>query len=158
MKLPERAQALIDQLDLKPHPEGGYYRESYRGAPPAGSARGASTMIYFLLGAGERSRFHRIDADEGWHHYEGDPIRVHILEQSAHRWIDLGRLEAGITPQALVPAGLWFGAEVLSGPHGYALVGCTVAPAFDFAQFELAEREALIAAAPAHRAVIERLT
>lgn len=115
-------------------------------------------MIYFLLSSQDRSRFHRIDADEGWHHYEGDPVRVHILDRGEHRWLDIGPLHEEIKPQGVVPAGVWFGAEVLAGAHGYALVGCTVAPAFEFSRFELAERGALLSEAPEHSVIIERLT
>ena len=157
-KIPLRAQELIDRLGLLSHPEGGYYRETYRGETVAGCDRGTSTMIYFLLTSDDKSHFHRIDADEGWHHYEGDPIRVHVLDQGEHRWVDVGRLDEELRPQALVPAGLWFGAEVLVGSHGYALVGCTVAPAFEFSRFELAERERLLEVYPSHRDLIERLT
>ena len=158
MSIPMRAQALVKSLKLQPHPEGGYYRETYRGAPSAEGGRSTSTMIYFLLCADDRSCFHRIDADEGWHHYEGDPVRIHILEQEKYRWIDVGRLEGECAPQAMIPAGLWFGAEVLTGPHGYALVGCTVAPGFEFSHFELAERELLINSVPKYKQIIERFT
>ena len=174
VRLPERVQVLIDTLGLSPHPEGGWYRETYRGAPSGAStsarersgesqsrdksARGASTMIYFLLSSQDRSRFHRIDADEGWHHYEGDPVRVHILDRGEHRWLDVGQLDGEVTPQGVIPAGVWFGAEVLAGAHGYALVGCTVAPAFEFSRFELAERSTLLSEAPKHGVIIERLT
>ena len=158
INLPNRAQTLIDHLGLQAHPEGGYYRETYRGAISKTNGRSASTMIYFLLTSADRSLLHRIDADEGWHHYEGDCIRIHIIEQGAHRWIDLGHLDDGVSPQALVPADLWFGAEVLPGPHGFALVGCTVAPGFEFSQFELADRKRLLSDAPQCREIIERLT
>ena len=154
----KRAQSLIVRLGLLPHPEGGYYRETYRGDALKGSDRATSTMIYFLLTSGDRSRFHRIDADESWHHYEGDVIRIHVLDDGEHRAIDLGRFEGEVQPQAIVSAGHWFGAEVLSGPHGYALVGCTVAPGFEFGQFELAERKALLRDHPEHKALIVSFT
>ena len=158
MSLPLRAKDLIQNLGLQPHPEGGYYRETYRGSDLVEGNRSSSTMIYFLLTSGDRSCFHRIDADEGWHHYEGDTIRIHILDQEDHRWVDVGRLEGDVSPQAIIPSGLWFGAEVLSGTHGYALVGCTVAPGFEFSHFELAERDVLIKNNPEHKEIIESLT
>ena len=158
MSVPPRAQLLIDRLGLEPHPEGGYYKETYRGLSHGKVERSTGTMIYFLLTSGDRSRFHRIDADEGWHHYEGDTVRVHILEQDHYHWMDVGRLDGEVAPQALVRAGLWFGAEVLEGSHGYALVGCTVAPGFEFSQFELAQRESLLKEAPQHQEIIEYLT
>ena len=158
MSLPLRVKTLIKELDLLPHPEGGYYRETYRSSVLVEGERSVSTMIYFLLTSDDRSSFHRIDTDEGWHHYEGDTIRIHILDQDDHRWVDVGRFEKEVTPQALIPAGLWFGAEVLPGSHGYALVGCTVAPGFEFSHFQLAEKDELMMKTPEHKSIIEQLT
>jgi len=155
------ADERIRQLELLRHPEGGWYRETYRASARVqlgGQDRAASTSIYFLLASGEVSNFHRIDADEQWHHYEGAALRLHILDDSGLRQLDVGPLDTpGARPQCWVPAGAWFGAEVLSD-DGYALVGCTVAPGFEFASFELANRPELLARWPAHRDVIERLT
>ena len=153
-----RVAQLVAELDLHPHPEGGWFRETYRAPASPDGVRAASTAIYFLLSDQSHSRFHRIDADEGWHHYEGDPVRVHILDQSGYRWVDVGPLDgSGVAPQTIVPADAWFAAEVLVGPHGYSLVGCTVAPAFEFERFELAQAAELMVRYPEHAALIERL-
>lgn len=143
----------IRSLGLTPHPEGGHYRESYRGAGRV------STAIYFLLEGRQVSRLHRIRSDELWHHYAGGPLTVSAIAPAGTLTeFTLGDdLDAGQTPQGLVPAGHWFGAA-LASPDAYALVGCTVAPGFDFADLELARREALVAAFPQHAALIERLT
>ena len=123
-------------LGLIPHPEGGYYRETFRAAGPGG-VRGASTAIYYLLRAGDVSAWHRTDADEVWHHYAGGALELSLSadgrESSSVR---LGPdLAAGERPQAVVPAGVWQSARPLGG---WVLTGCTVAPAFDFAGFEMA--------------------
>jgi predicted cupin superfamily sugar epimerase len=129
-------EEIIRALGLIPHPEGGHYREIYR-APASGGARGAATAIYYLLKAGERSRWHRIDAVEIWHHYAGASLLLLISEDGLTRAVHmLGKdLAAGERPQAVVPAHAWQSAE----PRGaYCLVGCTVAPAFQFEGFEMA--------------------
>jgi hypothetical protein len=155
--------ALVRCLGLAPHPEGGFYRETFR-APlvveglPHGAPRAASTAIYFLLPAGAFSAFHRVRSDEVWHHYDGDPVALHVLAESGVcSVVRLGRdLASGEAPQAVVPAGAWQAAEPVGGR--YALCGCTVAPGFDFADFELAERAALAARFPEHAALVARLT
>lgn len=164
------AQAHIERLDLQPHPEGGYYRRSYTanemlaaGALPErfGGARPVSTAIHFLLPAGEVSALHRMQSDELWHFYAGDPLRVHMLyPDGRHESFVLGpALDEGMVYQAAVPHGVWFGAELAGSPDkGFALVGNTVAPGFDFSDFELAERDELVARYPEHRALIRRLT
>ena len=153
-----RVVHLVAELELHPHPEGGWFRETYRGPSSPAEGRGASTAIYFLLSYQRHSRFHRIDADEGWHHYEGDVVRIHILDHLGYRWVDVGPLDgSGVAPQAMVPANAWFAAEVLVGPYGYSLVGCTVAPAFEFERFELAHAAELVVHYPEHAALIERL-
>jgi uncharacterized protein len=160
----DREQAndrLIEALGLRPHPEGGFFRETFR-APLAVNApqgeRSASTAIYFLLPAGTFSAFHRVRSDEVWHHYDGDPIDLHTLDDAGSYTVTrLGRdLASGERPQHVVPANLWQAAI----PQGnrYALCGCTVAPGFDFADFEMPSRAALIARFPALRSVIEKLT
>ena len=130
------AEEVVALLGLTPHPEGGFFRETFRSpAPPGG--RGASTAIYYLLREGEVSAWHRVDADEAWHHYAGAPLELTLSAGGQSRAVfrlgsGLGR---GERPQAVVPAGVWQTARTLGG---WTLVGCTVAPAFDFAGFELA--------------------
>jgi len=155
------ADLLIRELGLRPHPEGGYYRETYRSARCDAGGRAASTMIYFLLPQGHVSRLHRIDADEGWHLYLGGPLEIYELDdQAPHAAPGVTRLgtdlRRGERPQHVVAAGRWFGAAPAAGA-AYALVGCTVAPGFEFARFELADRATLIARFPRARALIERL-
>ncbi|MCU0335668.1 MAG: cupin domain-containing protein [Chitinophagaceae bacterium] len=154
-----RIQALAQQLQLQPHPEGGFYAETYRSAtlvPTPAGPRPAATMIYFLLTAGNFSAFHRIASDEGWHHYEGGSLQVHVLHTNGrYECIKLGK-EADAVPQAWVPAGAWFASEVV-GTEGYALVGCTVAPGFDFADFELARAADLSVQYPQQAALVAAL-
>jgi predicted cupin superfamily sugar epimerase len=127
---------VIRLLDLKPHPEGGHFRESFR---DVGDGRAASTAIYFLLARGERSHWHRIDAVEVWHWYGGTPLALEIAEASGRiERITLGcDLAAGERPQALVPARAWQAAQTLGD---WTLCGCTVAPGFEFTGFELAPK------------------
>ena len=130
------AAEIIARLDLKPHPEGGHYRETFRDSSPDANGRSASTAIYFLLARGERSHWHRIDAVEVWHYYAGSALRLQIADSDGPRSIRLGPdLAAGDLPQAVVPARAWQAAESCGD---WTLVGCTVAPGFDFEQFELA--------------------
>jgi predicted cupin superfamily sugar epimerase len=129
------AEEIIDHLGLAPHPEGGWYRETWRELPADGG-RGAGTAIYFLLTAPDRSHWHRVDAAEVWHHYAGDPLALAIAEADEHVVITLGDdLASGAEPQAVVPARAWQAAKSLGT---WTLMGCTVAPAFDFSGFELA--------------------
>ena len=126
------AVTVIERLALRPHPEGGHYRETWRHDPGDGS-RGAGTAIYFLLAAGERSHWHRVDADELWLFHAGDPLRLRIEgEDDVVLGIDL---LAGQQPQLRVPAGRWQAAEPMGA---WTLVSCTVTPAFTFEGFELA--------------------
>ena len=160
----------IDHLNLQPHPEGGYFAEVYRAAEdiPASALpdrytgpRSFGTSIYFLLDEQRFSAFHRIQSDEGWHYYTGNsPIWLYVLAPD-------GRLtehvlgpdpEAGQVFQVVVPARHWFAAHVADEAGAFGLVGCTVQPGFDFADFELAERTTLQAECPAHAALIARLT
>ncbi|MFO0995791.1 MAG: cupin domain-containing protein [Alphaproteobacteria bacterium] len=129
---------IVRRLGLAPHPEGGHFRETYRHRP-AGGGRGAKTAIYYLLAAGEVSRWHRVDADEMWHFYAGAPLRLSISEDGiTTRVMRLGTaLAAGEEPQVLVPASAWQSA-VSEG--AWTLVGCTVAPAFAFEGFEMAPK------------------
>jgi uncharacterized protein len=127
---------IIGALSLARHPEGGWYRETFRDVPEAGG-RGALTQMYYLLRAGESSRWHRIDAVEVWHFYLGEPLALQIAQEGwAPRTVILGNdLARAHQPQAVVPAQAWQAAKPLGA---FALVGCTVAPAFQFDGFELA--------------------
>ena len=138
------AAEVIELLGLKPHPEGGHFRETWRDARQvkreAEDGLAASTAIYFLLARGERSHWHRVDAAEIWHYYAGAPIRLEIASDghSPIEHVSLGPdLMAGERPQAIVPAGAWQAAECLGD---WTLVGSTVAPGFEFKGFELAPR------------------
>ncbi|QTL05858.1 cupin domain-containing protein [Aquabacter sp. L1I39] len=130
------AAEIIALLDLQPHPEGGHFRETFREAGEGGG-RGASTAIYFLLAAGERSHWHRVDASETWHFYAGAPLRLSIAEEggAVHHLVLGADLMAGERPQGVVPPFAWQAAQSLGA---WTLVGCTVAPAFRFEGFELA--------------------
>lgn len=159
---------LAHLLDLAPHPEGGYFRETYRseetlarGALPGRFAgdRVFGTSIYFLLTEGTFSALHTIESDELWHHYDGGALRIVTLdEHGAREDFVLGKDYArGERPFAWVPRGRVFGSHVEPGvPH--ALVGCTVAPGFDFADFRMPSRHELLARYPEHEAVVTRLT
>ena len=129
------AADIIRKLALKPHPEGGHYRETFRDSR-LHEGRAASTAILFLLARGERSHWHRIDAVEIWHFYAGAPLKLEIVDGSKEEIIRLGAdIHADEVPQVTVPARAWQAAESFGD---WTLVGCTVAPAFDFAGFELA--------------------
>ena len=137
------AREVIDLLDLKPHPEGGHYRETFRDPAPTATLnqthRSVSSAIYFLLGSGERSRWHRLDAAEVWHWYAGAPLLLRLGGDRGGDMVRLGSdLAAGERPQAVVGAGVWQSAETLGA---WTLVGCTVAPGFEFAGFEVAPRD-----------------
>jgi len=162
------ARYWIEKLALEPHPEGGFYRETYkadqvlpREALPAQfpGPRAASTAIYFLLEGKSFSAFHRLRSDELWHFYAGAPLLVHVISESGeHAKILLGSdPEAGETLQAVVKAGCWFASHVRD-QKSFALVGCSVAPGFDFEDFELANRQELARLYPQHRRLIEELT
>ena len=127
---------IIALLDLQPHPEGGHYRETFRD-PRTVDGRSVGTAIYFLLCAGERSKWHRVDATEIWHHYDGAPLSLDI--HGIGRLILGPDVEAGHQPQIVVPTGKWQAAESLGD---WSLVGCTVAPGFEFAGFEMADDDA----------------
>ncbi|QIB33211.1 cupin domain-containing protein [Ancylobacter pratisalsi] len=132
------AQEIIDRLGLKPHPEGGHYRETFRDAHRAADGRSASTAIYFLLAAGERSHWHRVDSAEVWHWYAGAPLDLMIAEEAAGpiQTLKLGPdFAAGQEPQRVVPRHAWQAAQSLGE---WTLFGCTVAPGFEFSTFELA--------------------
>jgi len=133
------AADVIRLLDLEPHPEGGHFRETFRDAR-RDNGRAISTAIYFLLARGERSRWHRIDAAELWHYHAGAPLVLEIAasEQGPVRRLALGTdLAGGERPQGIVPAHYWQAAQSLGD---WTLVGCTVAPGFEFSQFEMAPK------------------
>ena len=127
---------IIRLLDLKPHPEGGNYHQTFRDARVVDGGRAASTAIYFLLARGQRSHWHRVDAAEVWHFYAGSPLALEIAADGRRDLITLGSdLAAGQRPQGVVPAHAWQAAQSLGD---WTLVGCTVAPGFEFAKFEMA--------------------
>ena len=132
------AADIIKRLDLKPHPEGGHFRETHR--DEAGhQGRSHSTAIYFLLARGERSHWHRIDAVEVWHYYSGDPLKLEIVDGSKEMIVRLGpNVHADEMPQAIVPARAWQAAETAGD---WTLCGCTVSPGFQFEKFELAAKD-----------------
>ena len=139
MKTALTAADIIRLLNLKPHPEGGHYRQTFRDTRMIDSSRAASTAIYFLLARGERSHWHRVDAVEVWHYYAGAALELEIADEKGRRErVTLGcDLAAGERPQAIVPAHAWQAARSLGD---WTLVGCTVAPGFEFAAFELAPK------------------
>jgi len=161
------AEYWIKKLQLQPHPEGGYFRQTYRSPlrlagealPGFPGARAASTAIYFLLEGKNFSAFHRLRSDEMWHFYAGSPLLVHVIEASGmYSAIALGSdAEAGQTLQAVVPAGCWFASHVADW-KSWVLVGCTVSPGFDFEDFEMAKRAELAGMYPQHQELIEQLT
>ncbi len=159
---------IITHLNLHPHPEGGWYKETYRaeGVIPRDALpqaftgdRSFSTAIYFLLERGNFSAFHRIQSDECWHFYAGGPLVVYVIDGTGTMvQVKLGsNILAGETFQHVVPAGCWFASAPAEGTE-YSLVGCTVAPGFDFADFEMADRRSLIQEFPQQTEIITRLT
>ncbi|MEO6357165.1 MAG: cupin domain-containing protein [Ferruginibacter sp.] len=161
------ATQLIQQYNLQPHPEGGWYKETYRCSESISAdvlpvrftgTRAFSTAIYFLLEQGNFSAFHRIKSDECWHFYAGDPLLVYILQPGGQLTIvHLGQdISAGQIFQFTVPANCWFASRPAEGSR-FCFVGCTVAPGFDFADFEMAESNALVALYPAYETTIKSL-
>ncbi|MEP2773067.1 MAG: cupin domain-containing protein [Fulvivirga sp.] len=154
----------IEKLNMEPHPEGGFFKETYRSEELEKfdgfiGSRNISTAIYFMITKGNFSAFHRIKSDEMWHFYDGSPIEIVVISSegnlTAHQLgldIDNGQL-----PQAMVPAGCWFASRI-ADEGDYALAGCTVAPGFDFQDFELADRVDLVKEFPQHEAIIRSLT
>ncbi len=153
-----KADYYIEKYNLLPHPEGGFYKETYRSEAHI-DGRAVATGIYFLLTSENVSNFHRIDADEMWHFYAGDALTVHMIDEKGdYSSLSLGPdAGAGQVFQAVVPANIWFGSSV-DKEGGYALVGCTVSPGFEFEGFELANRVDLTLKYPQHSAIIKRLT
>ena len=161
------AEFWIQNLELEAHPEGGFYKETYRAKEniPANGLPGRfagnrnfSTAIYFLLRSQDRSLLHRIKSDELWHYHAGGTLSIYVIQHGELIVRKLGSdPEKGDSLQVMVPAGCWFGAKV-EQPDSYTLSGCTVAPGFDFKDFELAERKSLLLEHPSLREVILKLT
>lgn len=163
-----KAENIIKALNLAPHPEGGYFRETYRskgeikqenlGLNFKGN-RNYSTCIYFLLISDGFSAFHKIKQDEIWHFYDGSPIMLHLITKDEnYSEIIIGRdLNQGQVPQFVVASGTWFAAKVIN-KKDYSLLGCTVAPGFNFLDFELAKRNDLIAQYPQYKSIITTFT
>jgi predicted cupin superfamily sugar epimerase len=166
-KIMVTSQQLVQQYALQPHPEGGWYKETYRSSEYILQAalperfRGArvfSTAIYFLLEQGNFSAFHRIKADECWHFYAGDPLLIYIIQPDVNlHIIQLGNdFNKGQLFQYVVPANCWFAARPARG-SAFCFAGCTVAPGFDFADFEIADASSLTALYPQHESIIKEL-
>lgn len=157
-----KAEHIIEALKLQPHPEGGYFKETYRSeqelVTEQGEKRNVSTAIFYLLTGTDRSHLHRIKSDELWFFHQGSPLDVVYIKGNELVTVTLGNdLLNGESAQLLIPAGTWFGARLKHGA-GFALVSCTVAPGFDFADFELAERGDMVAKYPHIKEEIHLLT
>ena|SRR3989338_4540954 len=153
----------VQQLNLIPHPEGGYFREIYRSEDKVlcnrfQGERHAATSIYYLLRSEDFSAFHRFNSDEIWHFYAGSSLSLYVLNPNGElETIILGQQNNSTQFQAIIKANRWFAACV-NEPNSYALVGCTVSPGFEFNDFKLAERQTLIQRHPQHKKLITRLT
>lgn len=158
----------INRLELQPHPEGGYFKEIYRAegiiSQPNlpirfSGGRTYSTAIYYLLKSGDFSSLHRLDSDEQWFHIDGSALTIHSIDPKGnYTKHHIGKnLDAGEFPHAIVLHGNWFGGTV-DDPNSFSLVGCVVAPGFDFDDFELAKRNDLIKQFPQHKEIIEKLS
>ena len=161
-------KTIVENLNMAPHPEGGFYKETYRSTDtiPQGvlgdeftGDRNYCTGIYFLLTSLNFSAFHRIKQDEMWHYYTGSSLYVHVIDPNGnyHRQTLGINFENGELPQYVVPAGSWFASSV-KDEDSFSLVGCTVAPGFDFDDFELANRKSLIEIFPDHKELISQYT
>jgi len=161
------ADQLIQRYNLKPHPEGGWYKQTYKSNEQTAAAalpgrfggdRAFSTAIYFLLATGNFSAFHRIKSDECWHFYAGGPLLIYIIEQTGElKIISLGNnFEKGQSFQYVVPANCWFASRPAPGSE-YCFVGCTVSPAFEFDDLELANATELSVVYPQHKSFIDEL-
>lgn len=157
----ERISELVKILDMKAHPEGGFYAETYRAASEIETENGPRqliTSIYFLLRSEDVSHFHRIKSDELWFWHEGSPLSVHLLGDKGHEILKLGPVtDQDSRPQHLVPANIIFGSSV-DQLDSYALVSCVVAPGFDFRDFELFKAEDLLPLFPKAEEIIRKLT
>lgn len=164
----KKIKNIISQLELKPHPEGGYFKETYRSEGEINQEnldgnyngnRNYATCIYFLLTSDTFSAFHKINQDEIWHFYDGSPIKIHMISEiGAYSNVIVGNnLKNGERPQFVVSGGYWFAAQVINNDN-FTLVGCTVSPGFDFRDFELPSRKTLISKFPQYETLITRLT
>jgi len=164
----KQLETIIQNLKLQPHPEGGFFRETYRSAGEIKQdsldskfkgKRNYSTCIYFLITSEVFSAFHRIHQDEIWHFYDGSPINLHIITpKGGYSNTIIGRdIDEGQIPQFVVPGESWFAATVIN-KNDYSLVGCTVSPGFNFLDFELPIRNDLIIKFPQHKEIITKLT
>ncbi|TDQ17233.1 hypothetical protein DFQ04_1885 [Algoriphagus boseongensis] len=156
-----RIQELVERLQMKPHPEGGFYAETYRSDSELDTENGKRnliTSIFFLLSSENVSHFHRIKSDELWFWHEGSPLSVHLLGEKGHEVLKLGPVDGkGTLPQHLVKANTIFG-SCLDEPESYSLVSCVVAPGFDFRDFELFATEDLLRLYPEAEEIIRKLT
>lgn len=163
----KKAKDWINALQMFPHPEGGFYKETYRSNENLSQdklpnrydgQRSLGTSIYFLLTKEDRSHFHRLRSDEIWHYHQGGVVEIHMIsEDGTLSSQKLGTdIASGQHLQVVIPRGTWFAAEVIGGE--YILVGCTVAPGFAFEDFELADRQSLSSAYPQHQTLIEQFT
>jgi len=158
----QRVKYWVEHLEMDNHPEGGYYKETYRSsdyitADGFEGERSVATGIYFLLFDDVFSAFHRIKSDEMWHFYEGSTLEVLYFQDGVLKTILLGNQpEKGEVLQAVVPKNCWFGSRVKNS-EGHALVGCTVAPGFDFQDFEMAKAEELVKEFPKYSELIEQM-
>lgn len=151
-----RTEEIVALLELAPHPEGGFYKEIFRDPRTVsldGKTRAAVTCIHFLLPAGTFSALHRVQQTEIWHHLAGDPVELHVFENGSHRCIRLGEIAS---KQHVVPARVWQAAVPIG--DAWSLCGCTVAPGFDFEDFEMPARDALLRELPAHHDLVRKLT
>lgn len=157
--LNKEVQEIVTKLNLLPHPEGGFYKETYRSTEKLENIdRYLVTSIYFLLTSANVSRFHRIKSDEHWFFHAGSPLIVHTLDADGHHKTLIGAdLSKGENPHFVVPKDTIFGSSVF-GSNSYSLVSCVVAPGFDFADFELFERDYLLKEFPNHSEIIHQLT
>jgi len=162
----QTAKYWIDKLDLSPHPEGGFFRETYRSKttynfaknPVFSGKRPYATAIYYLLGGNDRSMLHRIKSDELWFYHAGSPLTVYLFHDVG--FMSSFTLDSGTgTLQGIVPANTWFGARMKNpAPDAFSLSGCVVSPGFDFGDFTLADRNSLTRKFPQHKDLIRDLT
>lgn len=156
------SKELINSLTLKPHPEGGYYKETYRSDETTinknEDLRNVCTAIYFLLEDKDKSHFHRIQSDELWFFHLGQPLEIYYILGNEIKTVTLGNnIQNGDALFCKIPANTWF-ASKLKQPEGFSLVSCTVAPGFDFADFELAKRDELTQKFPHLKVIINEFT
>lgn len=157
------AEQIIHSLHLAQHPEGGFYRETYKGETTIildeGKARSTCTAIYYLLKDDDKSHFHKVSSDEMWLFHQGKALEIFVITDKGEIEVSVlgNNLESGESPQAVVKANTWFAAQVRN-QKGYALVSCIVAPGFEFDDFELAEKDELIKSFPGIKEVVERFS